>query len=289
MGDGRPKYVLEKIDSLMEFVDRTIDELNRSGNQREARRYAVVRNILSNARDNLSSGNSLNPSTTYMVPGALWLVDQLVNREMPLSEAVKRVGAVEALASAMLRELVYVKNLTLQIPSNLSDRDIRIYVWTNKIADNMYELNMFFFFPFDIAEIDRRTEYEPVTFVFEKRDGKLVPVKVYTRVHYNLYEFDVSNLDRIAIRFARMGHTPIVLNAEAVPDSDNRGGKLREILDKTWLYIGSLATEITGYREVKMADILNKVRLSPILPRTANNVFKAKISRHQREIELNFN
>jgi len=241
--------------------------------------YVVLRQLLRDVLDHLLEKRKLSTRSTYILPGALWIVKSLLNRKMTVEQAAETIATTRYLARRMFRELVDSKNLELLIPTNLSPKDIKIFTWVDKVGcdeegNPLYTLTLYFSFPFDISELDRRSEYEPVSFLFVKKGNKYIPIKAYVRVHYDLYVYDIENLDTVRILFMRYGHTPKILGAKEIARVSD-SNIFKEALDKLWLYIGDAITRVAGVRRLRLKDESKKVHVyvNYKLPKTANNPF----------------
>jgi hypothetical protein len=275
--------VERRLRSLIIAVDRRIEELELVGAPRyTVYNYMVLRRILEDVYAHVSSGRRVNSRTTYILPGAIWVAKSLVEGRLSIGEAATYIDRTRYLARKMFRTLVYEKNLTLVIPSNLSPKEIKVFLWADKVGydregNPLYMLTMYFSFPFDINELDKRSEYEPVSFLFVKKNGRYIPLKAYARIHYDLYVYDISELENVEILFMRLGHTPKILSSEVGRISS--GNMLKELLDKAWIVIGDFITRLTGTYKLRIRDSPEDIHVyvNYKLPPTINNPFKAPI------------
>jgi len=287
----RREEVVNALTVLMREAEEKERQLLEKGLKYEAYNYTVLKHLLRDVREYVKRGVKVNSKNTYILPGAIWLAKSLLSGRMTVDEAASNIGAVRYLATKLFRKLVYEKNLTLLIPSNLKPSDVNVYLWVDKVGydrdgNPMYMLTMYFSFPFDISELDRRSEYEPVSVLFVKRGNDYVPVKAYARVHYDIYVYDLEKLDNMEILFMRFGHTPKVLTNEVARVSSSN--VLKELLDKAWLVIGDFVTRISGVNRIRIKDEKEKIHvyISYRLPETKNNVFDAAIHPYFVDVTL---
>jgi len=276
------KEMLKKLSEYIELAERKEMELEIAKRKWDAYNYRILKFILHEVGVHIANGVKVNPRSTYILPGAIWMVKSLLEGKKSLDEVAGSIGAVRYLSVKLFRKLVEDKNLTLLIPSNLSLKDVNIYLWTDKVGydsegNPMYMLTMYFSFPFDIHELDKRSEYEPVSVLFVKRGSDYVPVKAYARVHYDLYVYDLENQDTLKIMFMRSGHTPKVMSKEVARVSSSN--IIKETLDKAWLVVGEFVTRLFGVRAVKVKEEKESmhVYISYRLPKTKNNVFSSPV------------
>jgi len=274
--------VVDILDTYIELADEKEKLLREEGLNYEARNYRVLKYILHDVKERIKQGGEVNTRNSYILPGAVWIAKSLAEGRITIEEAADVIGATRYLSVKLFRTLTQEKNLTLVIPSNLSPKDVNVYLWTDKVGydregNPLYILTMYFSFPFDISELDRRSEYEPVSVLFVKKGGKFVPLKAYARVHYDVYVYDLENLENMEILFLRYGHTPKVVGKEVVRASSSN--VLKEVLDKAWLVIGDFITHLTGVNRVRIKDEKDKVHvfITHKLPKTVNDVFKSAI------------
>lgn len=276
------KKVLAKLDELIQQADARVRKLEELGIHDEAYNYLVVKNILTDVRQYVERDVKVKSKNTYMMPGALWIAKSLITGNIDLDIAAYDIKAVRYLATRMFRMLVYEKDLTFLIPSNLRTSDIKVYLWVDKVGydrngNPLFMLTMYFSFPFDIHEFDKRSEYEPISILFAKKGGRYVPVKAYARVHYDIYVYDLEKLDKLTILFMRSGHTPKILGSSATRVSSSN--VVKEALDRLWLAVGDAVTRIAGVSEVKIRDDPKKIRVyvTHKLPRSVSNVFETAV------------
>lgn len=290
----RLAYARWRLELLTRRVDATVRRLVREGAPRgTVYNYVVLKCILQDVYRCIVEGGGVDAKSTYILPGAIWLARALVEGRLSIDQAASHIGGVRFLARRLLRTLVYGRNLTLIIPSNLSPSDIKVYIWVDKVGydrngNPLYTLTMYFSFPFDISELDRRTEFEPVVFLFARRGRDYTPLKAYARVHYDLYVYDVHGLSEIRILFLRFGHTPKILHARRVARVTEDGNPVKEFLDRVWLWLGELLTRLTGVRRVHLASEPGRVHvhLSYRLPRSKSNPFATPVHPYFVDVSL---
>jgi len=290
--DEKRKKVVELLTEFIKQADEREKQLLEKGLRYEAYNYRVLKYILYDIRNYIKRGIKVNSKNTYILPGAIWIAKSLLSGRLTVDDAANAIGGIRYLSTRLFRELVYKKNLTLIIPSNLSPKDVNVYLWTDKVGydrdgNPLYMLTMYFSFPFDISELDRRSEYEPVSVLFVKKGNEYVPIKAYARVHYDVYVYDLEKLDNMEILFMRFGHTPKILGKEAARVSSSN--PFKEVLDKAWLVIGDFVTRISGVNRIRLKDDKEKVHayISYKLPKTKNNVFESVIHPYFVDITLN--
>lgn len=274
--------VADILDTYIELADERERLLRDEGLDFEARNYKVLKYILHDVKEHIKQGGVVSTKKTYVLPGAIWIAKSLAEGRITIDEAADAIGATRYLSVKLFRTLTHEKNLTLVIPSNLSPKDVNVYLWTDKVGydregNPLYMLTMYFSFPFDISEIDRRSEYEPVSVLFVRKGGKFIPLKAYARVHYDVYVYDLENLENMEVMFLRHGHTPKIVGKEVARASSSN--VLKELLDKAWLVIGDFITQVTGVNRVRIKDEKDKVHvfITHKLPKTKNNVFETAI------------
>lgn len=277
------KKVLEKLDTLVQQADARIRELQSANASPDVvYNYALVRNLLTDVREYVEKGVKVDTRSTYIMPGALWIVKSLINNRINLDMAAYEMGAVRYLARKMFRTLVYEKNLTLLIPSNLRASDVKAYLWPDKVGydsegNPLYMLTMYFSFPFDISELDKKSEYEPIAVLFVRKGNKFIPLKAYARVHYDIYVYDLEETNDLTVLFMRYGHTPKVLGSGTVRVSGSN--IVKEGLDRLWLALGDALTRLSGVNRVRIRDDPTKIHVYVRykLPSSVNNVFDSAV------------
>ena len=272
------KQTILKLRQLINEIDNKIRQVP----PKRQYNYQVLKWLLRDTLQYLLDGKKVTTKTTYILPGALWIVKSLLKGRLTIDTAAMYIDKIRFLTRKMLRELIFNRNLELVIPSNLSLRDIKIYAWVDKVGcdqdgNPLYILTMYFSFPFDINELDRRSEYEPVSFLFVKKNGKFVPLKAYARVHYDIYVYDVEKMKNIKILFMRFGHTPKIKVSEVARITT--GNIPKEILDKLWLIIGEFITKLSGTKTIRLRDARKNlhVYVKYKLPKTIVNPFTSPI------------
>lgn len=289
---NRYTRVKRRLEYLIKKVDETIYKLEE---QRAPRtivyNYVILKHILEDVYNYISSGVKVDTKTTYIFPGALWLVKSLINGRRSINYAAFCIGKTRYLARKMFKTLVTEKNLTFIVPSNLSLSDIKVYMWADKAGydyegNPLYVLTMYFSFPFDLNELDRRSEYEPVSFLFVKKNGKFIPLKAFARIHYDLYVYDVSKMKNIKIMFMRIGHTPKILSSELIRLSSSNIAK--ELADKAWILIGDFVTRITGTYEIRVKDSPKIIHVYVYykLPPVKNNPFTSLVHPYFSKVSI---
>ncbi len=239
--------------------------------------YIMIKRMIRDVLALAKTRREISTSASYILPGALWIVKQLVSRRMSIHVAAAYVGKVRRLARRLFKTLVYEHDLTLLVPSNVSICDVRVYLWVDKVGYDrvgrpLYILTMYFSFPFDIMEVDRRSEYEPISFLFVDEGGVFRPAKAFARVHYNIYAYNVSSPAKIL--FMRYGHTPKLLDVKATCIDCSR-----RIADAIWFHLGEYITKLLGVTELHVKDDPRGIRVYVWykLPKTRNNPFRAPI------------
>jgi len=290
--DEKRRKVVELLNMFIKQADEKEKQLLEKGLKYDAYNYRVLKYILYDIRNYVKHNVKVNSKNTYILPGAIWISKSLLSGRITVDDAANIIGGVRYLSTRLFRELVYKKNLTLIIPSNLNPKDVNVYLWTDKVGydrdgNPLYMLTMYFSFPFDISELDRRSEYEPVSVLFVKKGNEYVPIKAYARVHYDIYVYDLEKLDNMEILFMRLGHTPKILGKEAFRASSSN--ILKEMLDKAWLVIGDFITRLTGVNRIRIKDEKEKIHvyINYRLPKTKNNVFETAVHPYFVDISLN--
>ena len=263
----------------------------RTAPKEERYNYVILKSLLRDVLKYVLAKRRICVKSTYILPGALWIAKSLLRGRLTVDEAASYIGRVRHLARKLMRELAYGKNLELIIPSNLSPEDVKVYAWADKVGydgdgNPLYVITMYFSFPFDINELDQRSEYEPVSFLFVKRGRKYVPVKAYARVHYDLYVYDIENAENVAILFLRYGHTPKILATKVARVATENPPK--ELADIAWLYIGEALTKLLGTRRISLKGNKEKIHVyvKYSLPKTVNNPFVAPIHPYFIDVAL---
>jgi len=272
-----------RLDELIEVARRKCRK-NKPINRYTAYNYYLVARLLEDLRE--FRGKTVDTSKTYIFPGALWIAKRILySKENPgkaVDWAMIKIMQVRHLATSLFRSLVKNYNLEFIIPSNVDIREVRVYLWADRVGltedlEPLYVLTMYVSFPFDISRVDLKSEYEPVSFLFKKVGRKFVLLKAFSRVHYTLYAYDTENLDRISVYFLRYGHTPKIVGAKCNVVSD--GSLMKEFLDRLWLKLGDYLTRLLGIKVVKLSEQKKKlhVYVSYKLPKSLNNPFETNV------------
>lgn len=281
-GQAERYKVLKRISELIAEIGERIVEIGQTEKRRfdHIYNYILLRSILSELKYELGKKGVVTTANSFILPGALYIAKKLISGEMTVDEAARVIGSVRWRVRKLVRNLAYEKDMELVIPKNVSTSTVEVYGWVDHVGkdsegNNLFMLTLYFRFPFDIHEYDKCSEYEPISFLFVEKGGRYELKKVFARVHYDIYSYDVDRVQRLRVLFTRFGHTPIVLDAEASPLKLSP----KSLVDKAWIAVGGFITNIGGTKVVKLADLKERAHLfvMPKLRKTTNNPFVHKI------------
>lgn len=284
----RRSSVLHRLDSSIERVKTRISELEPLCSAVQSRscehslyNYRMLLQLLQDVRSELIEKGEVSPSTSFVLPGAMYIAKGLTDGFLTVDSAARILGSVRAKVRKFVRILAFEKKLELLIPTNVEVTSMKVYAWVDHVGKDsegrdMFVLTLYFSFPFDIHRRDGRSEYEPISFLFVKNGRKYTPVKAFARVHYDIYVYDVENMDKIRVLFTRYGHTPVVLDARREPLNP---GTPKVLADAVWLTVGSTITKLAGVKSVELRKLKEKAHVitSYKLEKTHVNPFTAKI------------
>ncbi|MEM4787821.1 MAG: hypothetical protein QXV28_07580 [Ignisphaera sp.] len=243
--------------------------------------YKMLLHLLQDIKNELIEGKEVCTSTSFILPGAIFIAMGLINGSLTVDSAARILGSVRARVRKFMRILAFEKKLEFLIPTNVDVTSMKIYAWVDHVGKDsevrdMFVLTLYFSFPFDIHRKDGKSEYEPISFLFIKNGEKYIPVKAFARVHYDIHVYDIENIDKIRILFTRYGHTPVVLDAKRKPLNPN----IPKILaDAVWLAVGSAITKLSGVKSIELEKLKEKAHVitSYKLEKTRVNPFTSKI------------
>ena len=241
----------------------------------------VLYKALKRVREAVERDGYATTHNTYIHPSMLYLIKQLVLGKTTIYEVLARIKATRLLVRRLFKTLARDYGLKLYVPSNVAGK-VKVHAWSDYLGETMdgrklLALTLWFQFPFDIYEYDGRSEYEPVTFVFSMRNGVLRLERVYSRIHYDVYEYVPQELGDVKVLFAGSGHTPIILDAKVY--STHKGLNLigvgKTALDYLWLRIAPVLTKLSGVEKIDVVRDRRRVQLyvDPVLLLTKNNPF----------------
>lgn len=269
---------VRRLDEVMAVVRRRIAEKE---GEDDFYNYVLLWNILYDIKTELIAKGVVSPMSSYILPGSIYIAKALVDGVMDVDAAASVIGSVRRRVKKFIRTLAYDKNLELLIPENVGISSLKIFAWVDYVGksregNELYVLTLYFSFPFDIHKGDGRSEYEPVSFLFEKKGDRYVPIRVFARVHYSIYAYDIENMDKVRVLFTKHGHTPVVIGARATP-LDPLSPK--HIADKLWIGVGTGLTMLMGVRSVELKKLRENAHVFTYhkLERSVMNPFLTKV------------